>query len=200
VELYTDTDAPAIDIGVLKRLKRLDPRLRITFSRYAINYLTSRPSMIHNWDYDTCPDSSTRIHRRNGAAYLLDPAYHLWSQGGDGRWRHVQAYPAEGGFTDRHVKALEGDVARRFTISEILDRRERARQAAKEKAERDHKEERRDILNANQSRIRDLLDGKTGTRQAKIMSYGGQGKRGTPGTVRMDDREDGWEKPEPKSQ
>jgi hypothetical protein len=43
MELYSDSDAPSIDAGVLRRLHRLDPNLAVTWSHWEIDPMTSRP-------------------------------------------------------------------------------------------------------------------------------------------------------------
>jgi hypothetical protein len=192
MKLYTDSDGPSIERGVLARLKRLDAKLAVTFCKLAISQLTSRPIEIHNWDADT----EHLIWRRSGTAFLYSPEYHLWLKQGSERWSWIRSYPAEAGFGHREVLYLEADAARFMRAQEILDRIRAQQEARQEKAKRDFVERQKDVTKANFSRIKRLVeDGDFGHRDAKAVSYAGQGNRGTRGQVRKDDREAGWERP-----
>lgn len=171
-QLYRDSAAPTLDVGVRARLKRLDPNLEVTFSELAINPATSRP-----------------IETRDGS-FIRDPWWMVWSRGSDGVWRLAAQYRQ---FGHREVAKLEADAARFMRPSEILERRRRAQQEKRDREMERSRERRSDVRKANRRRIKDLFDGKIGVRQANIASYPGQTRRGTPGTVRMDPREDGWE-------
>jgi hypothetical protein len=193
MELFHSSDVN-IDAGVLARLKRLDKNLRVTFSHFAINEVTSVPMVINDWGEEEAPF----IVRRGGTAFLHDPAFHVWvREEGSGRFHLVMTYPAANGFGHREVQKLEADVARYMSPTEILRKHRELREAAEAKEKQDNEELRSDILKANQSRIGDLVfGGKHGHRDAKIVSYPGQGNRGSRGQVKKDDKEDGWEKPE----
>lgn len=177
MDLYTDSDAPSLDRGVVSRLRRLDPRLAVTWSKWDINPLTTRP-MIY----------------KGNAIRLPEPRWHLWSRDSDGRWRYVQSYLH---FGQEQVMRLEGDVARRFTISEVIDGFERARQDAKERKERAIEDRRRGIRENNKSRIRDLVfEGKSGLRTRRIMSAPGVSCTTPDQPFLADPKEDGWDLPE----
>jgi len=195
MDLYHDSAGPRIDSGVAARLKRLDRNLAVTFCRYAIDQRTSRPVEIRNWDGET----EHLIEKRGGSAYLLEPAYHLWIRS-EGRWLHVNQCPAAGGFGHREVAALEGDAARFMSPQDILNRIYAGRDARAARRKANSVELRRDVAKANMSRIQRLAKDHDKshdptTRQAKAVSYAGQGNRATRGTVTKGNREDGWELP-----
>ncbi len=194
MELYNDRDGPTVDAGVLARLKRLDPKLVLTFSRWGIDPETTTPLELKLTaevvDYEDC----SKFHRRGNSTYLYDPCFYLWTQDPDGRWCLVMSYQAETGFGHREVQKLEADVARTMRPSDIIAAIHQLKGERDAKAKADHKELRADIADANEHRIDDLMAGKAGIRGAKIYSYPGQGNRATPGNVVMDDKEAGWEK------
>lgn len=196
MDLYHDSCAPAVDRGVLARLQRLDPLLQVTFSQFAIDPATSRPLEVHpgpDWEDD--PEARKRIRRRGDTHYLLDPCFHLWTPVPDGSMALVQSYPLDkGGFGHLAVRALEADVARRMTPSEVARLIHNAKRENRRREYERFQRYRNDVAKANSSRVHDLLEeGKGGVRQAKITSFPGQKSRSTPGNVQMDDREAGWE-------
>jgi hypothetical protein len=182
MELYSDSDAPSIDAGVLRRLHRLDPNLAVTWSHWEIDPMTSRPVLFRGRE---------RIK-------LQVPAYHVWSRNGsDGRWYYVQSHFQ---FGHREVRALESDCLRSMTPSQILAENRRLYYERNERAKKNRQDERGDIIKENKSRIHDLLfEDKRPYRGGKYSSYAGQGKRTSLGEVRKDQKEDGWVKPEPHS-
>jgi hypothetical protein len=199
MEPYTDSDGPRIERSVLKRMKRLDPHLRVTFCKFAIDPITSIPLPVHpgpEWVDD--PEAMKRLCRRGDTHYLLDPGYTLWVQSGDGRFYYVQSYSHEEGFGHREVAKLERDVARFMTPSEIINKRRDAQEARERKQKDEYRQKHADTSKANESRIRDLVfNGNSGYREAKVVSYAGQGNRGTrTQKVLRDAKEDGWELPE----
>ncbi len=193
--LHMETDAPVLDLGVEGRLRRLDSRLRLVWSSWEIDPSTSLPL----------------VTRAGGRIY--GPAWHLWILEADG-WHHIRQY-------DARRKVGEGDQARMESRSAAaafghrqvlaLERGPRlsganpAAEAARavrdameertERMEREQAERRRDFQKANGRRMRDLATGKSGRRQAKMVSYAGQGRRSTPGVVLENARRDGWEYP-----
>lgn len=199
MELFSASDAPSVDRGVLARLHRLDRKLLLTFSHFAIDPTTSRPVEVHpSPDWEDDPEARAHLVRRGNAFFLLDPCYHLWTETPDGRPMLVQSYPiSKGGFGHLQVAALEADVARRMKPSEIAALWWKNQNDAKEREAKKLAQDRDDLIRANESRIHDLVfEGKRGVRDAKIASYPGQGKRSTPGEIMMDDKEAGWEKPD----
>lgn len=194
MNLYNDTTSAHVDPGVLKRLTRLDRELRVTYSNWALNLESSFPIKSK--------------HFSNLGKYIPEPSFHLWVWCAEyGRYLHVNQYPAEIGFSHREVHFLEADCARTMTPTQMLALAARNREANAAKAKADHAELREDVHKANKSRIEDMLDlepgrkktsvgDASGSRDAKIVSYPGQGNRGSRGRVRKEDREDGWEKPE----
>lgn len=194
--LYNDSSGPAVEKAVLERMKRLDPSLELTFSQFAVNPLTSKPLEVHpSPDWETW--QTERLRRLGSKYYLLLPAFHLWIwDWREGRYHYVKSYPAEAGFGHREVYGLEADAARWMSPSEILRQVHEAREAADAKRKQDLREEKLEHFKANDRRIRDLLAGKEPRRDAKIVSYPGQGNRGSRGRVEKDSREDGWELPD----
>jgi hypothetical protein len=177
----------SVDSGVLSRLKRLDPQLRVTFSRYALNPDTGRPI-----------EMSGRLDPCTGewlAGVVHDPAFYLWRKD-DCSSHHffVAAYPQ---FGHREVMLLEADLAR-FERPEDIERivRERA-ERRRERQLSSVKGDRQEVRRANRKRIHDLVfEGKSGMREAKVSSYAGQSTR-TSSAERQrflaDAKEDGWE-------
>jgi hypothetical protein len=199
MERYNDSAAPKLDQGVEARLKRLDPKLRVTFSMYAIDQLTSFPIPVNVGPEWVDEPEINKVRRFGNTNVVLDPAFHLWVQDPEGRWHLLNSYPAEMGFGHREVAKLEADVARYMRPSDIIAKIHEQKLARERKAKKDHAEERRDIIKANKSRIHDLLfEDKGGERDGKFMSGAGLNRRGNMGTVRKDDEEDGWEKPPQK--
>lgn len=178
MELYRDSDGPSLDPGITARLKTLDPNLRVTFSRWAVDPFTTKPILA--W------------HGKP----VLSPAWHLWLWSPrESRYFHLNTFPlARGGFTHRNVAALEADCGRKMRPSDVLRMLRERQQDAMEAGKRKEQERRKDVLGANEKRIHDLLfEGKRGVRQAKAVSYAGQQCRVTPGEIEMDSREAGWE-------
>lgn len=183
--LYTDRCGPSVDPSALARMRRLDRGLAVTYSSVSINPLTSRPL-------------ETRL------GLVRDPAFHLWSRDPDGRWWLVRSFPAAEGFGHREVARLEADVARRMSPSEILERHLSGVADRREAGLAIHRGYHSDLLKANRRRIENLLnlDDRTqdrGDRQARMFSYPGQSSRATPGLLKKDAREDGWESLPPPS-
>lgn len=195
MELFNDSGGPSLDIGVEKRLYRMDKNVRVTFSYFAIDMQTSYPMTVNpnaTWE----PAERAMLVKHRGEWLLRAPCYHLWSRrSSDDRWWYVKGYPAEQGFGHREVAALEADVVRTgMTPSEIVNRAFENEARKKEEAKLAYRDERKQLLNANKRRIEDLVRwGKSGRRQAKISSYPGQKNRSTPGEFLSDPKEDGWE-------
>ncbi len=197
--LYTDSDGPRIEKVVLARLRTLDPYLRVTFCKFSIDPITSVPVEVYPtaaWDQD--PESLKRLEKRGNTYYLIDPCFTLWVKSGDGRHYYVQSYSSDEGFGHREVAKLERDVARFMTPSEIINRRREAVADRERKQREEYSQKHDDTSKANEGRIRDLVfHDKSGMRDAKIVSYAGQGNRGTrTQRVLRDAKEDGWELPE----
>jgi hypothetical protein len=180
-------DGPSIDSSILKRLNRLDPQLVVTWSPYSLDVFTSRPI-----------EGSGVLDPYTGeyvTGAVKDPAFYLWRK--DEYSTHhvfVNTYPR---FTNREVLALERDIARFERPQDIMRLFHERDSALRKRRKASHRAEQRDKIEANDSRINDLvLDGKLGRRQGKMFSYKGQSGRSTPGDVEVDAKEDGWELPE----
>lgn len=177
--LYNESGGPALDWGLEQRLKRLDPRLKITFSSYSIDPQTGWPIL----DEDGKP--------------IPEPAQHLWCKDRDGSWVHCDMYlMRDGGF--QHINCYYLELNSKLAVSmkpeQIYRLMQERNNLEREIAKRKHKEKRMDRAKANHRRIGDLVfHGKSGQRQAKPVSYPGQTNRSTPGMVLKDAKEDGWE-------
>jgi hypothetical protein len=97
----------SVDTGVLRRLKRLDKNLRVTFSPYALDLFTGRPIVCEG-----AVDTETGIVH-NGP--VLDPAHFLWRKDSLCSHHHfVKTYSLlEGGLGHLAVMHLEADLAPR---------------------------------------------------------------------------------------
>lgn len=179
--LRSDADAPSIDRGVLARLRRLDPDLRLTWHRYAIDVLTGE------------------VILGPGGKPVLDPAWYLWrrDRGSNAVYHFVMSFPAREGFGHREVAGLESDAGRLLDPKEIRLRHEARVEARRRKELERIRQKQRDKIAANRRRIHDLVfEGRLGVRDGRPFSYPGQPHRSTPGLVAMSAREDGWELPE----
>lgn len=181
------SDGNSIDRSVLSRMRRLDRQLRATWSIYSIDLLTGQPI-----EQTRRMDVETGIVRHGP---VLDPAFYLWRKDPySSHHFYVAQYPR---FTHKEVLGLEGDVAR-FTspnhLGRILRERMEERRVAALRAARSHNA---DKAEANEHRIRTLLDrSDSGYRDARTFSYSGQGSRrtGAEGAAILKDRnQDGWE-------
>lgn len=173
---HSDANAPSVDRGVLRRMRTLDPNLVITWSEFAF-------------------DPFNGGYLLHAGRPVKDPAFYLWRRD-DNSSHHflVSTYP--NGFGHRQVLALERDLARFHSTDEMLRMLRDAQSAQRDRGLARRKDVQRDKIKYNESLIGDILGGKSDRRQAKIASYPGQGRRGTPGEVQMDSREIGWEVPE----
>lgn len=179
---YHAADAPAVDPGVVARMKRVHPGLRLTFSPYALDLLNGHPILVE--------DTGQPVY---------DPAWYLWLK--DSVTSHhifLNMFSMdEGGFGHRNCESLESDIARRMSPGQIgqwLRAREGSMLAKKQA---DFRQTQTDKVEANEKRINDLiLEGKSGVRDKKVFSYKGQHSRDNVGAVVYKDaKEDGWELP-----
>lgn len=178
MELFQSADGPALDRGLELRLKRLDPKLKVTFSHWAIDPRKGRPIL----------DALTGkpIHH---------PCQHLWRRSDEG-WHHLNEFPmAQGGFGHLNVRFLEIDrhVTAKRKAAELFRLMEQRREDQRERSNNQHKNWRQDRAQANKRRMLDLAQGKSGRRQGRMFSYAGQTTRRTPGDLLSDAKEDGWE-------
>lgn len=179
MEPHSHASAPSLDLGVERRLRRLDRQLRATWSPYSVDSLTGQ------------------VIEHCGRP-VEDPCWHLWRKD-ECSTHHFYVMPIGEYFGHEQVARLERDVARHMSPDEIL-RRHRARAEDRKALELRRKEEaQQDKIKANESRIADLVfGGKSGRRDGKVFSYPGQKSHATPGTVMKDAKEDGWELPDPQ--
>lgn len=173
-ELYRDSAAPTLDVGVRARLRRLDLGLEVTFCSLAVDPLTSRPLITDD------------------GGVIRHPVWTVWSLGSDGVYRYVSEHQH---FGHEQVARLESDLARamapRKIIRSLMERQLEGRQRGIAHA----REERAYARKQNRRRINDLVvHGKRGVRAPKIVSYPGQTTRRTPtAEIPLTDREAGWE-------
>lgn len=180
MNLYHESDGPSLDHGLRERLKRLDSRLKLTYSSFAID-----------------PQSGQPIHDALTGAPVSEPAHHLWYRQLDGQWHHCDMFPMDrGGFGYLNMRFLEINKKTTETLKpeQLFHLMEDKRKVKQELEKRGHADYRQQRAKANAKRIGDLVfHGKSGERQARISSYPGQTNHSTPGTVLSDAREDGWE-------
>lgn len=216
MKLYTDSDAPRIPEGVLTRLRNLDPQLRVTYSRWAINPETSLPIEFSRPDPDVWEkDAMDRLQRRGNSWLLEEPRWWLWALRPDGKAYLIRSYsvkdvvfqsptgpataPGTRVFGMREVEELEADWARLLKPGEIaakLMKIEEERAAALEASKRAAQQDR---AAANANLIYDIATGETKThREPKVSSYEGQGMRRSSGehgaSIYIPDRELGFER------
>lgn len=186
---YSDHDAPALDVSVESRLRRLDPNLRLTWSKWEVHPQTSMPLQDADGNY-------IRVREPDGKP---SARWHLWSKTGE-RWYYVRQYAR---FDHIQVAHLEGDPARFKSPVQIAREGRQFREDELEKGYDDFTTLADDVREANGGLIERALDlerqgrqSELGTRQGLIMSFPGQANRSTPGLVTKDAREEGWETPQ----
>jgi hypothetical protein len=180
-QLFQDVDAPRLDHGAEARLRRLDARLAVTFSQWAIDPLTSHP-------IEADPEA--------GGGAIEDAAWHLWIKHPEHGWLHVHAYYVVRGewFGHEQIGWLEADLGRTKSPDEILRMFAQRRAEHTQKCRAAYDQNAADHFLENKRRIHDLLfNGKSGMRERKIMAYPGQTNHSTPSEKFLSDaREDGW--------
>ena len=187
----TRFDGPTVDYSVERRLHRLDPRLRLTWSPYALDHATGRPIILSGTMDPTTGD-------RCPVGPLKEPAFYLWIK----NERHsthflVGIYPK---FGHEELMHLENDVARQMDHKHVFDRLSAQSKALRDRALARKRDLQKQKISANKKRIGDLVfEGKSGVRDAKVSSYAGQSRRASSAElnrIRKDAKEDGWELPE----
>jgi hypothetical protein len=186
--------APSLDLSVENRLRRMDKNLVLTWSPYALNPDSGKP-IEHSGRLD--PDPDAPVFRRGQPIH--DPGWYLWRK--DTHSSHHFFVCGYKEFGHPELDRLESDLAKLYSPEKILKLvRDRAdeRRAKGRAAYKAHK---RDVRRANTKRIGDLVfEGKDGYRAARVTSYGGQTDRRSSGErdrIWMDNKEAGWETPEP---
>jgi hypothetical protein len=183
-------DGPSIDYGVEKRLRRLNPRLKVTWSPYALDHTTGRPI-----EMSGALDCYTgKINQ----GVVKDPAYYLWIK--DEAFNTYYLVGIYQKFGHEEVMHLEADVARHMDRDRVFEFLQERGKALRERGLARKRDLQAQKIRANKKRIHDLVfEGKDGVRDAKVSSYKGQTKRTSSGElnrIRKDAREDGWELPE----
>lgn len=183
-------DGPSIDYGVERRLRRLNPNLKVTWSPYALDHLTGRPI-----EMSGALDCYTGEFNRGP---VKDPGYYLWIKDGTFSTYYLVAIYQK--FGHEEVMHLEADVARHMDHSRVFEFLEARGKALRERGLSRKRDAQKQKVAANKKRIHDLVfEGKSGVRDAKVSSYKGQTRRLSSNElnrIRMDPREDGWELPE----
>lgn len=172
-----------VDPAVLARLKRLDKDLFVTHSRYIIDPMTGRVIEAGQGAVDPITGEDRR------GKPIDSPAFYLWIKR-DGETRLVQMTEE---FGHPEVQRLEGALSRFMDPGEIIAKMTARREEAIKKQREAYEEEKHERTKANASRAMDLIQGKSGQRDAKVASYPGQKDRSTPGIILPDAKEDGWE-------
>ncbi len=180
LEPFNDSSGPSLDHGLELRLAKLDKRLKVTYSPWALDPMTASPII----------DALT-------GQPIAEPAQHLWFRDANGKYRHVEQFlMSEGGFGHLNVSYLEANkrATETYKPGELFRILEQRKLLTQEIERRRHHAHRLDKAQANKKRIADLVfHGKSGRRQAKVSSFPGQVRHSTPGDILTDAREDGWE-------
>jgi hypothetical protein len=170
-------DGASVDRSVLRRLRRLDKNLRVTFAPVALDTFTGRPILM-----------SGRLDPMTGVILrgpVSDPGFYLWRK--DRFSSHhffVQSYPAgpAGGFGHLEVLKLEMDLARHHSPDALWRIVENSYKTKHARAEAAHKQLMLDKALDNKKLIWDTaVEGKPLHREAKAFSYRGQAKRTSSG-------------------
>jgi len=179
----------SVDRSVLRRLRRLDKRLRVTFSPYALDTFTGQLIICEN-AVDT---EAGTVH--NGP--VVDPAHFLWRKPDGSHHVFVKSYPLlEGGFTHLSVLHLEGDLARHHTPAEAWRRVSNAAAKTAANKAKAHQNHLKDKVAANAGfGLRALRGEVNWQRDAKTFSYAGASSRlsGAERSIVRDKRELGIE-------
>lgn len=160
-------DGASVDRSVLSRMRRLDPKLKVTFSPYALNPFTG--DVIEQDGYGEDCEKLT--------GPCSDPAFYLWRKCDKAGWIFVQSYPVTQGFGHREVLALESDLARWHSpdkVWEIIDAKTRG---ARERLAQQKRNDMRDKVMDNKKLAMDVASGKSTFRDPKTFSYSGQARR-----------------------
>ena len=174
------SSAPAIEPGVRKRLKRLDPDLFLTFTPQSIDPLTG----------------SVVLYRGKP---VKAPHFLLWVKHSDGSVHFVNVYAK---FGHEEVGKLERDVARIWAPKDIQRNMREARQKRLTKQRELQAQRHKDKLNANKRKLAEITpvalggEGKTDHRDVKIFGGPGMGNlsKDTSGKYLFPDgKETGWE-------
>lgn len=178
--LHHDSDAPAPPRGVERRLRELDPRLRLTWSRWALDYYPESPTF-----------GRPLSDPKGNPVPAVQPNWHLWVQDKYNIWHHLVEAPV---CDDRMVQWVEqsksiarnGDIGEHLSVQRKRRAEELDRQKASLRADRQH------WIRENRKRFHDsIFEGKHHRRDAKIFSGGGTEYRGTS-TEQVPIENDGW--------
>ncbi len=184
--IYGSSGHPHLDEHIMEELLRFCPNLLVTFSEYDIDKLTGKP----------------RFNAMlNGP--MERPRWHIWKECDDGVTRHL--FEVDNGHGEyapvdrRVIDKMKGDlISRGYSpewIAQRMDDNQLELQKRREQAMQDYDE---DFATSNAKLFSDALAGiKTmkSTRDPKIMSYKGQGNRGTATEqIPLTDKEFGLEK------
>jgi hypothetical protein len=181
--------APAIEPGVLSRLRRLDRNLRVTWSPLALDVETGRPIEM---ELTLDPYTGEWLE-----GTITDPAYYLWRKDNNSSHHFFVAVYSEFGHPE--VELLETDLARFHDPEEIPKLLRESNARLRQLGLRAKRELQRQKRKANKRRIHDLVfEGKGLRRSAKVASYPGAPTRTSSAEraqIEKEAREDGWELP-----
>jgi hypothetical protein len=177
-------DGATVDRSVLNRMRRLDRKLLVTFSPYALDPVTGNPIA-----GDGIDENDNILQGQP----IPDPAFYLWRRHDIYGYVLVCIYPVSKGFGHLEVLKLESDLARFHTPADawriVYDKTERLRQS---RIRHESSELRAKALD-NKKLMLDAAAGDDGffRRSGKGFSYAGQTSRTSGGerTVHKDARE-----------
>lgn len=177
----------SVDRSVIKRLHRLDPKLKVTFSPYALDGLTGNPIIADGYD-DDCNKLNGPVH---------DPCFYLWRKSDQSGWTLVQVYPAAQGFGQKEVLMLEADLGRCYSEKELWQQIRRRAEVTRMREAKRKSNMLTDRTMDNKKLVMDVASGKTSFhREAKSFGYAGQTRRTSSaegGLIDRDRRELGIE-------
>lgn len=205
VRLRSDSEAPAADPAVVKRLHALNPSLYVVWKRYRID-CREGPNQGRYLIAERGPFAGRPIPFENGGGRWMVFSYtdkgnlYLFTvQGGDWPWEEIPA----GHFApldQRTPDKLLLDAARIMSPEELAQTIEDRRQYRTDKLRKLLEEIKDENLKQNKRKIGEVLEhgltrGDEGYRDPRIFSYDGQGQsRGTRNeTIRTTAEEDGYE-------
>lgn len=180
MDIHSHIEAPSIDPAVLRRMKRLDPSLVLTWHKYQIDIETGRNVIPRYGIIDPTNGDVTP-----GGVPIKSPMWYLWRRSDTcSRLFFVNVFPT---FGDRQVLGLERDLARFMDRKRLMKFMADNIEANRTRDLDNVNYNRRGRMDANKSVNHDILfNGKRPFRDGKIFSSAGSKRRGGTGRVRID--------------
>lgn len=186
--VYCDSDSPALDRGVERRLTQIDRGLKVTWSKWALDLAPNNADGSRNmgFSYPICD-------RKGNPIPAARPKYYLWSRDELGQYHMIGEWTS---FDGRHIKWLEENaydtqnrtLGERLRVNRAKDEERRQRKLASRADDKQH------WIRENKKRIEDSIEwGKHHRRSGKIFSSGYVKYRGGAGEdMPRSAKEDGW--------